>query len=132
MMCWGWEAMNRSERREEIKLMLEYAKMVLSLAGILTIVFAGLQWRAANQVANEAVYQKITTEWNEHLKIFIEKPELRPYFESNKELIANDQNTQSVLALADVRLDVEDAILTYAAFRGASSEIVGWNNTFAQ
>jgi hypothetical protein len=122
---------DRSERREEIKLKLEYAKIVFSLAGIATIVFAGLQWRAANQVANEAVYQRIATEWRDHLKTFVEKPQLRPYFESKKELSSDDPNAQAVLALADVRLDVEDAILTYADFRGQADAIVGWRNTFA-
>jgi hypothetical protein len=47
---------SRAERREEIKLMLEYAKVVFSVVGVATIIFAGLQWKAANNVADTTVY----------------------------------------------------------------------------
>jgi hypothetical protein len=122
---------DRSERREEIKLKLEYLKIALSLAGIASILFAGLQWMSANHVATEAVYQRMTNEWRDHLKTLVEKPTLRPYFANGKELTADDPNTQTVLALADVRLDVMDAILTYATLRGYGDEIGGWRRTFA-
>jgi hypothetical protein len=129
---------DRAERREEIRLKLEYLRVFASLAVIITLVFGGLQWRIANQtadfankIANENAYQRITNEWRDHLKTFVEKPNLRPYFEGKKQISADDPNKEMVLALADVRLDVMDAILTYAALRGASGEIVGWNNTIA-
>lgn len=122
---------NRGERREEIKLILEYVKVVFSLVGVATIIFAGLQWRAANHVADQATYQRMATEWRDHLKTFVEKPDLRPYFESKKQLNSDDQNAQAVLALADVRLDVADAVLTYAAQRGFYAQIGGWERTFA-
>jgi hypothetical protein len=38
---------------------------------------------------------------------------------------------KAVLALADVRLDVMDAVLTYSALSGRSHEIAGWKNAFA-
>ena len=73
----------------------------------------------------------MATEWREHLKLFVEKPELRPYFEDKKPLNPNDAHAQAILATADMRLDVADAILTYAAQRGAYNQITGWKNTFA-
>jgi hypothetical protein len=121
---------NRAEHREEIKLALEYAKVVISLAGVFTIFFAGLQWRAANEAADETVAQRMTNEWRDHLKTFVEKPGLRPYFESQKDLKPDDPNTQIVLALADIRLDVSDAVLSYAAIRGLKGQNHGWRNTF--
>lgn len=60
--------MDRSERREEIKLKLEYVKLAISIAGAILIVLAVLQWRAANTSALQAVYQRITAEWIDHLK----------------------------------------------------------------
>jgi hypothetical protein len=121
---------SRAERREEIKLRLEYLKAVISLGVIGTILFAGLQWRSANQAALQTNYQRIASEWRGHLGTFVEKPLLRPYFEGGKQLSGDDPNREAALAIADVRLDVMDAILTYAALAGASEDIGGWRNTF--
>jgi hypothetical protein len=57
-------------------------------------------------------------EWRNHLATFVEKPLLRPYFEGRKKLTDDDPNREAVVALVDVRLDVIDGILTYAALRG--------------
>jgi hypothetical protein len=122
---------DRSERREEIKLILEYVKIAVSVLGISAVVFAALQWRVTNVVAKETIYERITNEWRDHLKTLVEKPELRPYFEDGKQLAAGDERPQAVLAYADVRLDVADAILTYAAIHGFYDEIEGWKRTFA-
>jgi uncharacterized protein HemX len=123
---------DRAQRREEIKLALEYAKLALSLVGLSAIVFAGLQWRVANQVADNAIYQRMAGEWRDHLKTFVDKPDLRPYFESKRPVAPSDEIEQAVLAVADVRLDVADAILTYAALRGyRERDITGWRTTFA-
>ena len=70
-------------------------------------------------------------EWRDHLKTFVERPHLRPYFEEKKEFETDDRYRQSVLALADVRLDVMDAVLTYAVMSGQSDAITGWKNAFA-
>ena len=120
----------RAERREEIKLRLEYLKVAISLGVIGTLLFAGLQWRMANQAALQTNYQRIVFEWRNHLATFVEKPLLRPYFEGRKKLTDDDPNREAVLALVDVRLDVIDGILTYAALRGESDVVGGWKNTF--
>ena len=121
----------RAERREEIKLRLEYLKVVISLGVIGTLLFAGLQWRMANQAALQTNYQRIVFEWRNHLATFVEKPLLRPYFEGRKKLTDDDPNREAVLALVDVRLDVIDGILTYAALRGESDVVGGWKDTFS-
>jgi hypothetical protein len=130
---------DRADRREEIKLRLEYLKVAGSFAVLIALVFAALQWRIANkaaefanQIATENAYGRIANEWRDHIKSFVEKPHLRPYFEEMKQLSAEDPNRQAVLAIADVRLDVMDAILTYAAMRDPSGQIAGWKGTFAR
>jgi hypothetical protein len=122
--------MERAERREEIKLLIEYIKIILSLLGIGSLIFTGLQWRDSNKAADQAVYQRMTSEWRDHLKIFIDKSHLRPYFEGKKLLENEDSRRDEVLALADVRLDVMDAILTFANPRFSWSTIEGWRKTF--
>jgi hypothetical protein len=120
----------RAERREEIKLTLEYLKLAISLGVIGILLFAGLQWRLANQAAVQTNYQRLVSDWRNHLLIFVEKPFLRPYFEGRKKLTDDDPNREAVLALVDVRLDVIDGILTYAALRGESDVVAGWKDTF--
>lgn len=128
---------DRTERREEIKLVLEYIKLAMSLATVFVVLLAGLQWRLANEAANSAnqvatltLFQRMTNEWRDHLKVFVEKPYLRPYFEENREFSPDDPYKQQVLALADVRLDVMDAVLTYASISGHTNGITGWKNAF--
>lgn len=121
---------DRNDRREEIKLNLEYVKLATSMVGLVLIVLAVLQWRAANIHAVQAVYQHMTKEWSDHLKMFVEKPALRPYFEDSVPLTAAGDLRQQVLAMAAVRLDAMDAILTFATIQGQSKEIEGWRNTF--
>jgi hypothetical protein len=85
----------------------------------------------ANQAALQTNYQRIVSEWRNHLSTFVEKPLLRPYFEGRKKLTDDDPNREAVLALVDVRLDVIDGILTYAALRGESDVVGGWKETFS-
>lgn len=128
----GYGRTDRNERREDIKLRLEYVKLAMSLAGMATLIFAGLQWMSSNRIATQAVYQQMATEWREHLRTFADKPNIREYFESSAEVIQADPNYQLVLAVADVRLDTMDAILTYAGLMGyPRNSIQGWRNTFA-
>jgi hypothetical protein len=129
----------RAERREEVKLVLEYAKLAISLAGLGTLLFAALQWAAANRAADQAnriadrsMYEKISNEWREHTQTFVRQPHLWPYFESGKELRDDDPNRDLVLALANVRLDAMDAILTYFAIQPPAGGAQGWKNTFAR
>ena len=84
----------RAERREEIKLRLEYLKVAISLGVIGTLLFAGLQWRMANQAALQTNCQRIVSDWRNHLATFVEKPLLRPYFEGRKKLTDDDPNRE--------------------------------------
>lgn len=81
----------RAERREEMKLVMEYIKLGISFAVVLSVVFAGLQWSSANEAAKRAnllaglaFNQRMTNEWRDHLKTFVQHPQLRPYFEEMK------------------------------------------------
>lgn len=129
----------RAERREEIKLILEYAKLAVSLAGIGALLFGALQWMSANRAAEHAnriatrtMYERISGEWRAHTHTFVQRPDLWPYFELGRELRRDDPNHDLVLAVADIRLDVMDAILTFEAIQPFEFGILGWRNTFAR
>jgi hypothetical protein len=127
-----------SEHREQLKLKLEYVKVAISLIGVAGLFFVALQWRTSNRVADQAAdvadfnaYRAMTAEWSRHLETFVERPELRPYFADRKEIGPADPNRNAVLAIADVRLDVMDAVLTYAAASRFKDDVQPWRNTFA-
>ena len=94
-----------------------------------TVIFAGLQWQEANKVADEAIYQRVASEWKEHLTLFIENPPLRSYFEEKKALTENDPLRDSVLAAADLRLQAMDSIITYLGTRWSDSQFPQWDDT---
>jgi hypothetical protein len=128
----------QSERREQIKLLLEYVKVAVSLIGVAGLFFVAMQWRTSNRVADETArvndlgaYRAMTVEWSQHLRSFVDRPELRPYFHDGKPLEPSDPNRNLVLALADMRLDVMDAVLTYASGTRFGHNVEPWRNTFA-
>jgi hypothetical protein len=98
-----------NDQREDLKLKLAFANFIVSLGIIASVIFAGLQWRENSKVAqenskvaNEASYQRIVDLWHDHIKVFIEKPKLRPYFEEGIKMAENDPDAQTILAIADV------------------------------
>jgi hypothetical protein len=110
---------------------LEHAKLAIAALGLLTLVLGVCQWREGNRVATEVAYQHLTKVWRDHLGLFISEPELRPYFEAKKPLLpANGKLREKVLAVADVRLDAIEAILTYGSFRWSDKDMDGWVSTF--
>jgi hypothetical protein len=126
-----------NDQREEIKLKLAFANFIVSLGIIASVIFAGLQWQENSKVAQEnskiataAAYQRIVDLWHDHIKVFIEKPQLRPYFEESVKMDENSENAEAILAMADVRLDTMDAVLTFGELWSAQSTIEGWRNTF--
>jgi hypothetical protein len=129
----AWLAPTPADERREYgarqKLVLEYLKLLVSLGLVGTVIFAGLQWKEANTVADQTVYQRISADWKEHLTLFVEKPQLAPYFEGKKVLAENDPLRDSVLAAADLRLHAIDSIFTYFGTRWSDSEFPGWNET---
>ncbi|EPE98634.1 hypothetical protein [Rhizobium grahamii] len=126
----GGSGRERAERREEIKLRLEYLKTAISLLATCSILFAALQWFEANRLADHTVYQKMTSDWQAQLQTFVAKPDLRPYFFEGKTMKDDDPNRNLILAVAESRLDVMDAILSFAARRWSHKTYEGWRNTF--
>ena len=122
---------NRAERREEIKLILEYVKVAISLGVLGTILFAVLEWQLANRASRQINFQQVSSAWRNHLTTFLERPLLRPYFEAGKQLNDDDPNRESVLAIADVRLEVMDDIMDAASLAGETPQLGDWKRTFA-
>lgn len=117
---------------ESVKLKLEHWKFAQSLAGALMVLlglgFTGLQWRNANQIADQSVYQRMVADWSDHLKIFVDKPHLWPYFEEGRPLGPDDRSL--ILAVAEIRLQAMDAVLTNVRLRWSKESYAQWKKTF--
>ena len=132
---------DRAERREEIKLRLEYAKLGISVIGILALVFGIFQWMGEWYYQYYVDYERMATEWRNHTRTLVDNPGWRPYFEGNMELTVDDPNREAVLAVADIRLDVMEAMLMRLEILRGSLGTRGkpirdwpmrdWKNTFA-
>ncbi len=121
------------EKREDAKFWIEVAKLGLQIISLVAIAIAFFTYKEALNKSDQDTYRFIAVNWNDHLATFIDKPQLRPYFFEGKELPDNLDERMQIEAVADVRLDKMDAILTYFQQRGGSSEdIKGWTSTFEE
>ena|ERR1700712_1622367 len=63
--------------------------------------------------------------------MFVSRPEIRPYFYGGKLPSDEDNNKNTVIALASIGLDVIDAVLNLRARRIGCDVILGWREAFA-
>ena len=121
---------DRSERREELKLVIEYVKLFISVAGIISLIFVGLQWQNSNRLAQSDVAQKMYDSWGAYLNVLMRSPELWPYFESGKILATDDPNRARVFALADMKLYLMDFIQRQREVQLGDPVNSSWERTF--
>ena len=120
-----------AERMERSRLRLQIVQTIASLIGMTAIVIAYIQFQEGERREEQSVYRTISADWNEHLRLFIEQPQLRPYFFDAKPVAAGDPNADAVFAVAAVRLDLMDSILAHMNARGWSRDATaGWREEF--
>lgn len=94
----------------------EVLNVVFSVLGLLSLYFLLEQTRGtfvqaqhqARSVESSA-YQSITTELLELHKLYLEHPELRPYFRGGRDIRPDDPNYEPALVLAEYQLDFFDS-----------------------
>ena len=95
----------------------EVLNVVFSVLGLLSLYFLLEQTRGtfvqaqhlARSVENGA-YQSITTELLELHKLYLEHPQLRPYFRGGRDIRPDDPNYEQALVLAEFQLDFFDSV----------------------
>jgi hypothetical protein len=122
--------MIRNGHGEEIRIILEGIKAVLLLAGISVMMFTALQWRTSNHLTKENMRITAGNVWRSHAELFAERPYLRAYFYEASNIESEDANVSEILAVADLRLEAMNAILTDAYRREVQEDMVEWVNTF--
>lgn len=116
---------------EKTKLGLQIAQTIAAVIGATAILIAFFQWQEGQRRAEQDVYRTISKDWNDHLKFFVENPELRPYFFSGLPLDPNNQQAERIHAVADVRIDLMDAVMTHMQVQGwTGKEGQPWRRTF--
>lgn len=130
-----WTPVSLNEN-EPVKLKSGDWKRLQPIASALMVAsglaFTGLQWHTANQIADQSVYQRMVADWSDHLKTFIDKPHLWPYFEEGRPLGPDDQNRNLVLAVAEIRLQAMDAVLSNVRLRWSANSFMQWKTTFGR
>ena len=76
---------------------LSIAAIIISIYALSLTFYESVQVRKSYR---EQTYQGFVSTWFEQGKIFIEHPELRPYFCDDYELSGEDKNYQRVMAIA--------------------------------
>ncbi|MGE8126034.1 hypothetical protein ACQKQD_03560 [Methylobacterium sp. NPDC080182] len=122
---------DREQRREEIKLILEYIKTAIALSTLVGVALAVWQWSSQNEALRLANDQKLEADWKDHLLYFVKEPDLHPYFFEGKQVDGSDPLKRSrVIAMADVRLELIDNIYGVSEDIWTNTEIAGWISVF--
>jgi hypothetical protein len=120
----------------------EKISLVISLLGALSLIFIYVQTRLISQQSAQttknmqaSMYATIATQTLEMDRLFIEKPELRPYFYRRVEIAENDKNYDLVMAIAEYQLDYFDATRTQLGYipddADKAEDRETWNRYFA-
>ena len=110
----------------------EALSLVISALGLISIVLLINQTRQLSNSLESTVHQAITNQMLEVNRIFIENPDLRPYFYSGKAISPQDPNLAKALAVADLQLDFFDSFWTQSdnlpELHRDGPEWDAWNN----
>jgi hypothetical protein len=120
----------------------EFLSLIISIAGFLmvitTLIFLARQTREMTKqskfVAESlrvSIYQGNESRSFEVDEIFINHPELRPYFYLGQDIEESDPAYNKVIAIADLMLDFLDSILLQPKFFGATFVRDSWGEVIA-
>ena|SRR5271165_353348 len=114
-----------------IKPGIELLTLVVSLIGLVSIWIAISELRKNQQTTSIGAYQAIEGLSLESDKLLVEYPALFQYFKLGKQIETTAPEYNQVVALADARIGIIDAALTYAAVGHIENSIEDWNRKFA-
>ena len=120
----------------------EKLSLVISFFGALSLIFIYSQTRLIYVQTGQAtvnmqasIYATIANQTLELDKIFIEKPELRPFFYDGVDIKENEKNYNQVMAIAEYHLDFFDSTMTQLGYipeeQDSKENKETWNHYFA-
>ncbi len=114
---------------------------VTSVASGLTSVFLLVETRAQRSIAEDALvaqtWQLVNQASSDTLKLLVEHPYLRPYFNGNKAIPSDDLHFDEVMALAEMHLDYieqleDDFIYRVPHMQEGGRDRILWDNYFKE
>jgi len=78
-----------------------------------SIYFAARQWRESARAIRANTYQGINTQLQGIDLIFVENPELRPYFYAGEDIPQDKRERDRVMAVAELLVDFMDNVVTH-------------------
>lgn len=100
-------AQNTSEHAPRLRTAMVTLSFIVSIGALL---FAFEQSRISNRGVEAQTWQEITQQGNDISRIFVDHPDLRPYFYDNKSIDRNDPNFQAVMSICELYLDYIDSM----------------------
>ena len=104
------------------------ASLLVSIVGLGSIVIGIESFRQSGRAALADASQRIITDSANVDKLFIQYPEMRPFFREKKPIHRGDEGYDRAAAIADLRVNAFDAILAApGVFAGGNSGDT-WSN----
>jgi hypothetical protein len=100
------------------------ASLAVSIVGLGSVVISIQSLRQADDAARANVTQQVIGDSMDVDKIFIQHPEMRPFFRDRKPIRPGDEGYDRAAAIAELRANALDAILV---FPGVSA-VGNWTN----
>lgn len=114
------------------------ATVISDLLIAFSILFAARQWREAAQQTKKAAvaisaatYQGVNAQLQEIDLLFVQYPELRPYFYADKPMPQDRRERDRVMAVAELLVDFMDNVVTQGHAMPADHRKV-WNDYFKE
>lgn len=103
----GYMEQNTGEHAPRLRTAMVTLSFIVSFSALF---FAFEQSRIANRGVEAQIWQQITQQGNDISRIFIDHPNLRPYFYDDKPIDRNDPNFQAVMPVCELYLDYIDSM----------------------
>ena len=114
-----------------IKPGIELLTLIVSLMGLISIWVAISELRTNQQSTSIGAYQAVEGLSLEFDRLLVEYPALFQYFKLGKQIETSASEYNQVIALADARIGIMDAALTYASLAHIENSIEDWKRKFA-
>jgi hypothetical protein len=102
--------------------LFEKLSLTLSIVGTISLIFVVVQIRQTSQSLRASAFATVANYTMELDKVFIDDPDLRPYFYNGRDTNELDDKYNQVMATAEFELDFFDATLTQLELRPGESK----------
>jgi hypothetical protein len=104
--------------------LIAIASLLVSIVGLGSIIIGIESFKQSERAALADASQRIITDSANVDKLFIQYPEMRPFFREKKPIRRGDEGYDRAAAIAELRVNAYDAVLTFPSIFKADN----WSN----